>query len=70
MSAIHTAITKQDSGWWVGWVQELPGVNAQERTKQALLLSLKEILREAIDFNRLEAREATGSECSEILLSV
>lgn len=50
MNPSYTAITKQDNGWWIGWIEEVPGVNAQERTKEALLLSLREILREALEF--------------------
>jgi len=37
MKSTFTAVIKQDSGWWIGWIEEVPGVNAQERTKQALL---------------------------------
>ena len=59
-AATYTAITKQDSGWWLGWIEEVPGVNAQERTKEALLLSLREMLREALEFNRADARAAGG----------
>lgn len=29
MNATYTAITKQDNGWWIGWIEEVPGVNAQ-----------------------------------------
>jgi len=54
----YTAILKQDGDFWIGWVEEVPGVNAQEKTKKALLASLKEILREALEFNRQEARQA------------
>ena len=54
----YTAILKKDGDFWIGWVEEVPGVNAQEKTKEALLASLKEILREALEFNREEAREA------------
>jgi len=38
----YTAILKQDGDFWIGWVEEVPGVNAQERTKEAWLASLKE----------------------------
>jgi predicted RNase H-like HicB family nuclease len=55
----YTAMLKQDGDYWIGWVEEVPGVNTQEKTKEALLASLKEILREALEFNREEAREAT-----------
>ncbi len=58
MKSDYTAIVKQDGDWWIGWVEEVPGVNAQERTKQELLESLRVALREAIDFNREDARSA------------
>lgn len=58
MKNSYTAIFKQDGDFWIGWVEEVPGVNAQETTKEALIVSLKTILREALEFNREEAREA------------
>ena len=51
-----TAICKQRGDWWIGWVEEVPGVNAQERTKDELLASLREALDEAIELNRESAR--------------
>jgi predicted RNase H-like HicB family nuclease len=54
----YTAVLKKDGDWWIGWVQEVPGVNAQERTKEELLESLRAALREAIEFNREEARQS------------
>lgn len=39
-----------------------PGVNAQEHTREELLISLKQALREAIDFNREDARKAAESD--------
>jgi predicted RNase H-like HicB family nuclease len=36
----HAAIEKSE-GWWIGWLVDLPGVNAQERTQEELLESLK-----------------------------
>jgi predicted RNase H-like HicB family nuclease len=50
----YTAVVKQDGDWWLGWVEEVPGVNAQEPTREALLASLKEVLREALELNRAE----------------
>ena len=47
--SIYTAVVKRTGDWWVGWVQEIPGVNAQERTKDELLVSLRQALREAIE---------------------
>jgi predicted RNase H-like HicB family nuclease len=50
MASHYTAITKQDGEWWIGWIEEVPGVNAQERTKEELLASLRETLKEALGF--------------------
>ncbi len=61
MTSNYTAITKKTGDWWVGWIEEVPGVNAQERTKDELLASLKEVLGEALEFNRREARLAAES---------
>ncbi len=61
----YTVIYKQDGPWWIGWVEEVPGVNAQEASKPALLASLKVILLEALEFNRQEARQAAESNYTE-----
>ena len=58
----YTVIAKQAGDWWVGWVQEIPGVNAQERTKEELLISLRHALREAIEMNRNESRQVAESD--------
>ena len=50
-----TAIISQDEGWWIGWIAEVPGVNAQERTREALLETLAKVLREALEMNRHDA---------------
>ena len=35
------AIIKKSGEWWIGWLIDLPGVNAQEKTKKELLKSLR-----------------------------
>jgi predicted RNase H-like HicB family nuclease len=35
------AVVKKSGNWWIGWLVDLPGVNAQEKTKEELLTSLK-----------------------------
>ena len=55
MNTEFTAIVKESDGWWIGWIEEIPGVNCQEKTKSALMQSLKEVLLEALEFNRAEA---------------
>ena len=37
----YRAIIQQVSGWWIGWLIDIPGVNAQEKTKEKLIESLK-----------------------------
>ena len=37
----YRAVIKQSEGWWIGWLVDLPGVNAQERTQEELLESLR-----------------------------
>ena len=66
----YTAITKKAGDWWIGWVEEVPGVNCQERTEAELLQSLRAALLEAIQFNRDEAIEAAASDFREIELVV
>ena len=60
MKSNYTAITQQDGEWWVGWIEEIPGVNAQEKTKEELMASLRKILKEALEFNREEARASAN----------
>lgn len=60
MTSTYTTIVKKDGDWWIGWIEEFPGVNAQERSKADLLRSLRLILREALEFNRAAAQKERG----------
>ncbi|MFX0138274.1 MAG: type II toxin-antitoxin system HicB family antitoxin [Candidatus Hodarchaeota archaeon] len=66
----YTAIVKQDGIWWIGWIEEIPGVNCQERTREELLESLKTTLKEALELNRQDALKAAESNYSEELVFV
>ena len=70
MNATYTAVVKQDNGWWLGWIEEVPGVNCQEKTRQKLIETLKVTLREALEFNRNEAKDAAGIDYEEELIAV
>ncbi len=59
-ASAYTAVIRQDGPWWIGWVEEVPGVNVQEQSREALLKSLKEVLREALEFNCQDAFDAAG----------
>lgn len=37
----YRAVIKKSGAWWIGWLIDLPGVNAQEKTKAELIRSLK-----------------------------
>ncbi|RZB29820.1 MAG: hypothetical protein SRB1_02100 [Desulfobacteraceae bacterium Eth-SRB1] len=37
----YRAVIKKSDGWWIGWLIDLPGVNAQEKTKAKLIESLR-----------------------------
>ena len=51
----YRAVIKKVEGWWIGWLVDLPGVNAQERTKEKLIESLQigaqEMLDTAVSFD-------------------
>jgi predicted RNase H-like HicB family nuclease len=70
MANTYMAITKQDGDWWIGWIEELPGVNCQERTREELLESLRDALKEALEFNRQEAIQAAAPDYTEEQLAV
>ena len=70
MNHVYTAVVKQDGDWWVGWIEELPGVNCQERTHEELLDSLRTTLKEALEFNRDDAISAAGSNYVEERIAV
>ena len=56
----YTAVVKREGDWWIGWIEEIPGVNCQEPTRHELLETLRVTLREALEFNRREAKAAAG----------
>jgi predicted RNase H-like HicB family nuclease len=51
MKRSFNAVVKQDEGWWIGWVEEIPGVNSQGKTRAELLKNLRSALKEALEFD-------------------
>ena len=45
----YTAVVKQDGDWWIGWIEEVQGVNCQEGSREELLESLRVTLNEALE---------------------
>jgi len=70
MNTEFTAIMKQAGEWWIGWIEEIPGVNCQERTHEDLIETLRLTLKEALEFNRQDAIAAVGSGYTEEKIAV
>ncbi len=60
MNIEYTAVVKQDGDWWIGWIEEVSGVNCQERTYEKLKETLKVTLKEALEFNRQDTITLAG----------
>lgn len=55
---MYNAIIQQDGPWWIGWIEEIPGVNSQGASRDELLDNLRSALREALELNRADALAA------------
>lgn len=62
------AIIQRDGDWWIGWIEEVPGVNSQGRTREELLENLASALEEALEMNRADALAAARGEYEEVSL--
>ena len=55
-----TAIYKKSGKWYLGWIEEIPGVNTQGRTFKEVKENLKEALFLIIETNRLVNKIEVG----------
>ncbi|HEY5567457.1 MAG TPA: type II toxin-antitoxin system HicB family antitoxin [Gammaproteobacteria bacterium] len=62
----YTAVVQKDGRWWVGWLEEIPGVNCQGESRDELVANLRSALQEALEMNRTEARTAAGDQFEEV----
>jgi predicted RNase H-like HicB family nuclease len=69
MDAKYTAVVQRDGEWWIGWVEEVPGVNSQGATRRELLDNLRDALEEALEMNREDARAAAAGAFEEVSLA-
>lgn len=69
MARNYTAVIQRDGEWWIGWLEEIPGVNCQGRTRDELLENLHSALQEALEMNRSEAISAAGESYEEVSIS-
>ena len=70
MRYTFTAVVKQEGDCWIGWIEEVPGVNCQEATREELLETLRVTLAEALEFNRQEALGAAGKGYEELPIAI
>jgi predicted RNase H-like HicB family nuclease len=69
MAANYTAVIQQHGEWWIGWVEEVPGVNSQGATRAELLENLQDALEEALEMNRADAKAAAAGDFEEVSIS-
>lgn len=70
MKSEYTAVLKKDGNWWVGWIEEVPGVNCQEPSHEELIESLRITLKEALEFNKKDALSAAGIDFQEEKIAI
>lgn len=70
MNQTYTAVVKQDGPWWIGWIEEIPGVNCQGQTRDDLLNALRITLQEALEMNRADARYVAGKSYEELSIAL
>ncbi len=64
----YNAVIRRDGEWWIGWIEEVAGVNSQGATRVELLANLREALSEALEMNRDDARRAAGQDFEEVVI--
>ena len=61
MKRQFTSVIEKRGKWYVGFIEEIPGVNTQGKTLGEVRRNLKDALRLVIEANRdLTARESTA----------
>jgi predicted RNase H-like HicB family nuclease len=68
MATAYKAVVQRDGKWWIGWIEEIPGVNGQGKTRADLMRSLRSALKEALKMNRAEALSAANGEHEEVTI--
>lgn len=70
MKPAYTAVIQRDGEWWIGWIEEVAGVNAQAATRDELLGDLRIALNEALEMNRAEAISAASATYEEVSIEL
>ena len=59
----HTIIRPESNGWFVGWVEEIPGTITQGRSLDECRKNLRDSLELMVETHRDEARLGMHSNC-------
>lgn len=70
MSRQFTAIYKKQGAWYLGWIEEIPGVNTQGKTLKETKENLKDALSLIMETNRLLNKSAGRVTREAIIVSV
>jgi len=68
--ATYQAVIQRHGDWWIGWIEEIPGVNSQGATREELLENLRSALAEMLEMNRADARAAANGAFEEETIQV
>jgi predicted RNase H-like HicB family nuclease len=66
----HTIIKPESNGWFVGWVEEIPGTITTGRSLDECRHNLKDSLELMIETHRDEARRGLDPSCLQELIEV
>lgn len=70
MDREFTAIIEKKGRWYIGTVEEIPGVNSQGRTLVELRRNLKEAIQLILEFNRSIALKEHSQQAKRELITV
>jgi len=59
----HTIIKPESNGWFVGWVEEIPGTISQGKSLDECRRNLRESLQLMVETHRDEARLGIDPKC-------
>jgi predicted RNase H-like HicB family nuclease len=66
----YRAVIQHRDKWWIGWIEEIPGVNSQGETREELIENLRSALQEALEMNRDEALAACQGLFEEVSITI
>lgn len=70
MEREFTAVIEKRGRWYIGTVEEIPGVNTQGRTLKELRSNLKEAIQLILEANRSLLARSTTSQAKRELITV